>query len=426
MSDYSYQGYLLTKNPFKWERRLYPPYDNRVEPSLSKFVYQREINFILYQIEKALKEHKDQALWFWYPKEAGLFYEIDFYSAFFRSLSLLEKPRFYLSDVLLPHIVESPLHGLYRLSVLRITRDAFRQAFYSFFFRQLEQLSQAGQLTQVFPEGERILALPSGERENFLDEIFFYQEESQKERGEEEKIEVEEKEEEKEEKKELKEKILEFLERLFESQKVGEAVKHAFQRVIIRKSWDEALVSLQEDPVINPEATLVGWINFLNFNYDKVIFFFDQMEKLIEFDDDLQASLIGSISQVQFLLKGKSLFLFFASGRERENLFPFVRGKELEINFWPIFQSEEISNFEGAKEAVISFLNRDPYRDERKEGLEGKERTFPFTQEALFQIYQASEGNFLNFLEKVGEVLEKGRERNFSPIDTKLISEILK
>lgn len=403
------EGYKLAWNPFRW----FPEYyiEEERQPSLAKYVYQRELNRIAARVFEKLSRDDYRPLWLWFDEAADLFYQIDFFTLLYRFFLFFEgRSRFQPVNVMEQHMRESPLNGIFRKYALSFEEGVFKDAFMSFFFAQLERLSEEGGLEQVFPEGKRLLEEKN--RDDFLEKVLmapfskeFEEDEKEIERAR------------------LREKVIRLTEKMIMDKKLGEGLNRALSRAFNWQDWSQGVEALRTDPVTPNEVrgSLVGLVEFISYANRQSIIFFSHLERILEWDEEVAARLLSSIYEVSILLKGKALSLFLASAKQKNALKTYLMGEDNDISFKYLLYNQP-ENYEGFRGMVAYALKRDVRRE--KVANEVGE-VYPFTEEALEFCYERLAGNVVKTLDILGQALEEGAHEEYPQIDKKFLQDRL-
>lgn len=402
-------GYKLARNPFQWALEHY--IEEERQPSVSKYVYQRELNRITARIFEKLSQNDYTPLWLWFDEAADLFYQIDFLTLLGRFFLLFEgRSQFIITNVMEQHLRQSPLSGIFKKYTLSFEEEAFKNSFMGFFFAQLEGLDEDGSLKKVFPEGKKLLEEKN--REDFLEKVLMtpFSEDAEDDEKEVERA-------------RLREEIVELIEKMVVDKKLGEALKRALFKTLNWQDWSQGIRALQTDPVTPNEVrgSLVGLVEFFTYANRQSIFFFNQLERVLELDEDFSARIFSSISEVSILLKRKALCLFLASEKNKDVLSVYLRGEDNKISFKYLIGAQP-ENFDDFRGMVAYALKRDWGRE--KVANEVGE-VYPFAEGALKFCYEKLEGNVVKALDVLGQALEQGAKEGYPQIDTEFLQERL-
>ncbi|MCK4777336.1 MAG: hypothetical protein KAS39_03095, partial [Actinomycetia bacterium] len=408
-----------------------------------------ELNNILVDVMKWMKEPQGKHLWFWKDENIATKYNLELFSSLFRSLLIREHPPLFPVNLMLPLISKKPLNKTLDIIKNRLFEDNFKFCVYVLFYKELNKLLKDGKLEEVFPDGdgEVIIKKIAESKGEYLEELLFPVVSQEESRPEDDKPPAEEEEsrseddqpqaeneanppeEEKEPSKEeiISENLKQLMKDILERESFGNGITKAVS-TSMDKGFEKGYENLQFSGELRGEIS--GVINFLCSYYERVVFLIDQLELFNVLEPSVKSKLIGMISELKVLGENNVLILFTTSpsckkliGSEYSKNY---RETKLDLKDDLPPPSGEIDETK-LKEIMIKFFSNDVYRKFKEKEFKEKEnnKLFPFTEDALVELVKRGKGNPVKVLLGAGRVLAKGKEANFPELNKDRVCKFL-
>jgi hypothetical protein len=460
----AFPDYYLGNNPF-------PPLELKEQGKqpievLRQTLYRREIQRLLRILMDRVRDDSAPNPWIVKDRRGGTEHNVSVIGGMFRFLVESEQLRIFPVYAPLPIIYESPLGGILRMTLDRLTEDSLRLCVSAFIYDELHDFpgheseapfdvkeflqrldeSDGKILEELFDlgkgqsEGQSAvgseqsgvpLASPSaglgaGSSQESEEQSEVRSPESEGElesdgSGEAEGIEgtkgnseAEPKESEEDpEIKKQREWLLSFVTSRAEQTKLGEQIRDTL-RTTLTEGWKEGKKAL--DAASPQNEVLMGLCRLMSRYFKKVIVFVDQLEGWSGLDETEQATFLGAVAEFNFFATPAALLVFVSYDRALEEMGERIarQFQLVNLNLRQAYLNLDGVGRDEVRLMILEFLNSDSYREERQDQVaEEQGELFPFTEEAVVELCERTGFNLTEILFAAHDLLEAGATKNY-------------